>query len=149
MIGEDPGGIPNNLVPYISLVAIGTLPKLNVYGNDYPTPDGTGVRDYIHILDLAEGHLSALNYLADHSGWIAINLGTGRGVSVLEMLKEYELASEKKIYYSIEKRRIGDIACCFAKVNRAKQVLNWEASRSIRDMCLTGWLWQQYRRTHL
>lgn len=147
LIGEDPNGIPNNLVPYISQVAIGKLAKLSVYGNDYSTPDGTGVRDYIHVMDLAEGHLAALNFIDNHAGWDAINLGTGRGISVLEIVSEYERASGKSIPYSIEKRRSGDIASCFAKADKARKLLHWEAKRNIKDMCSSGWLWQQYRKT--
>jgi UDP-glucose 4-epimerase len=147
LIGEDPSGIPNNLVPYISQVAIGKLAKLNVYGDDYPTPDGTGIRDYIHVMDLAEGHLAALDFIVSHAGWVAINLGTGQGVSVLEMVNEYERASGKSIPYSIEKRRSGDIASCFSKADKAKDLLQWQAKRNIKDMCSSGWLWQQHRKT--
>ncbi|QWD04207.1 UDP-glucose 4-epimerase GalE [Polynucleobacter paneuropaeus] len=147
LIGEDPNGIPNNLVPYISQVAVGELPELKVYGNDYPTPDGTGIRDYIHVMDLAEGHLAALDFIVSHIGWVAINLGTGQGVSVMEMVNEYEHASGKSIPYSIEKRRSGDIASCFAKADKAKNLLHWQASRNIKDMCSSGWLWQQHRKT--
>jgi UDP-glucose 4-epimerase len=147
LIGEDPHGIPNNLAPYISQVAIGKLAKLNVYGDDYPTPDGTGVRDYIHVMDLAEGHLAALDFIVSHAGWVAINLGTGQGVSVLEMVNEYEHVSGKPIPYSIEKRRSGDIASCFSKADKAKDLLQWQAKRNIKDMCSSGWLWQQHRKT--
>lgn len=147
LIGEDPNGIPNNLVPYISQVAVGKLPKLNVYGSDYPTTDGTGVRDYIHVMDLAEGHVAALGYLKACSGWSAINLGTGRGISVLEMLHEYECACGIKISFSIEKRRPGDIASCFAKVDKALELLGWKASRNTQEMCSSGWKWQQNRKT--
>jgi len=147
LIGEDPNGIPNNLLPYIAQVAIGKLPKLSVYGDDYQTLDGTGVRDYIHVMDLAEGHVAALNFIANYPGWDAINLGTGHGVSVLEILSEYEQASGITIPYSIEKRRAGDIAACFAKVDKAKEILKWQAKRSIQDMCSSGCLWQQYRKT--
>jgi UDP-glucose 4-epimerase len=146
LIGEDPNGIPNNLVPYIAQVAIGNLEKLSVYGGDYPTLDGTGVRDYIHVMDLAEGHLAALNYLSTNPGWIAVNLGAGKGISVLEVLNEYEKASAKSIRYSIEKRRAGDIASCFAKVDKAKKILGWQTKRNVHDMCASGWLWQQYRK---
>lgn len=147
LIGEDPTGIPNNLLPYIAQVAIGKLPKLSIYGNDYQTVDGTGVRDYIHVMDLAEGHVAALNFVASHPGWDAINLGTGHGVSVLEILSEYERASGITIPYSIEKRRPGDIAACFAKVDKAKEILHWEAKRSIQEVCSSGCLWQQHRKT--
>lgn len=147
LIGEDPNGIPNNLLPFIAQVAVGKLPKLNIYGNDYPTPDGTGVRDYIHVMDLAEGHLAALEFNTKYSGWDAINLGTGKGLSVIEVLGEYERASGKSISYAIEKRRAGDIASCFAKADKAKKLLKWEAKRNIQDMCSSGWLWQQYQTT--
>ncbi|APC05318.1 UDP-glucose 4-epimerase [Polynucleobacter asymbioticus] len=146
-IGEDPNGIPNNLVPYIAQVAVGKLPKLNVYGNDYPTLDGTGVRDYIHVMDLAEGHLAALNYVADHSGWIAINLGTGKGYSVLEMIEAFEGASGNKIPFNIVTRRVGDIASCYSTAEKASQLLSWQAKRSIQDMCSSGYKWQNYRST--
>ena len=147
LIGEDPKGIPNNLMPYISQVAIGKLAKLNVYGDDYPTPDGTGVRDYIHVMDLAEGHLAALDFIVNHAGWVAINLGTGQGISVLEMVKEYEHTSGKSIPYSIEERRSGDIASCFAKADKAKDLLQWQAKRNLKDMCCSEGLWQEYRKT--
>lgn len=145
LIGEDPNGIPNNLVPYIAQVAVGKLAKLHVYGNDYPTPDGTGIRDYIHVMDLAEGHVAALSYLGTHSGWSVVNLGTGIGTSVLEMLKEYERASGKVISYSIEQRRSGDVASCFAKADKATYLLGWQSRRCAQDMCSSAWRWQQYR----
>lgn len=144
LIGEDPNGIPNNLVPYIAQVAVGRLNKLQVYGNDYPTPDGTGVRDYIHVMDLADGHVAALNYLDTNKGWSAINLGTGKGTSVIEMLKEYELACGKVINYSIEKRRSGDIASCFAKADNAADLLIWKSKRNLYEMCLSSWNWQKF-----
>lgn len=147
LIGEDPNGIPNNLLPYISQVAIGKLSKLNIYGADYSTSDGTGVRDYIHVMDLAEGHVAALGYISRHTGWDVINLGTGKGISVLEVLREYEQASGKSIPYSLESRRPGDIAACFAQANKAQKILGWKAKRNIQDMCRSGWLWQQYRKT--
>jgi len=142
LIGEDPNGTPNNLVPYIAQVAVGKLAKLRVYGNDYPTPDGTGVRDYIHVMDLAEGHVAALNYLSNNQGWSAINLGTGKGTSVLEMLKEYELACGKLIDYSIEQRRSGDISSCFAGVDKASDLLSWKSKRNLFEMCQSSWNWQ-------
>lgn len=144
-IGEDPNGIPNNLVPYIAQVAVGKLPKLNVYGNDYPTSDGTGVRDYIHVMDLAEGHLAALNYVADHSGWIAINLGTGTGYSVLEVIDEYKRASNAKIDFEITSRRTGDISSCYGSVQKAAEVLSWSTGRVLTDMCSSSWKWIQYK----
>jgi UDP-glucose 4-epimerase len=146
LIGEDPNGVPNNLVPYIAQVAVGKLPKLNVYGNDYPTPDGTGVRDYIHVMDLAEGHVAALSYLSTHSAWSVVNLGTGKGTSVLEILKEYELASGKAINYSIEQRRSGDIASCYAEADKAGKLLAWKARRNLYEMCQSSWIWQSYRK---
>jgi UDP-glucose 4-epimerase len=145
LIGEDPNGIPNNLVPYIAQVAVGKFAKLQVYGSDYPTPDGTGVRDYIHVMDLAEGHVAALSYLSTNCGWSVVNLGTGKGISVLEMLKEYERVSGKVISYSIVQRRPGDVASCFAKVDKAARLLGWQSSRSVQDMCSSAWRWQQYK----
>jgi len=150
LIGEDPDGIPNNLVPYISQVAIGRLDHLSVYGNDYSTPDGTGLRDYIHVMDLAEGHLAALNYLsATQIGWECINLGAGRGYTVLEVIDSFERASNHKVPYKISDRRAGDIAACYALADRAKKILNWEASRTIDDMCLSGWMWQKNKEEQL
>lgn len=145
VIGEDPNGIPNNLMPYIAQVAIGKLDKLNIYGNNYNTLDGTGVRDYIHVVDLAEGHLLALNYLESHSGWIAINLGTGRGYSVLDIVDAYEKASGQKIRCQIVDRRQGDIDASYAEVNLAKIRLGWSSARSLADMCETSWKWQKFR----
>jgi UDP-glucose 4-epimerase len=146
LIGEDPNGIPNNLVPYVAKVANGELPSLNVFGNDYDTPDGTGVRDYIHVMDLVEGHLSALDYIGQHSGYDVVNLGTGLGTSVLEMVKAYELASLKKIVYRVLVRRPGDVASCYAKVDKANTMLGWKAKRSIVDMCTSSWHFQENRR---
>ena len=142
LIGEEPSGLPNNLMPYIAQVASGKLPHLNVYGNDYPTVDGTGVRDYIHILDLAEGHLAALDYVKNDTGWIAINLGTGFGVSVLEMISSYQKVIDKKLPFNVVERRQGDIASCYANVDRAKDLLNWIATRNLADMCLSSFQWQ-------
>jgi UDP-glucose 4-epimerase len=136
LIREDPHGIPNNLMPYISRVIAGELPVLNVYGNDYPTIDGTGVRDYIHVMDLAEGHLAALIFLDDRFGWHATNLGTGVGHSVLEMIQASEEGSGKKINFHFAPRRHGDIANCYADVTKAKLDMGWVSKRSIRDMCL-------------
>lgn len=139
LIGEDPNGIPNNLLPYISQVATGKLKELSVYGNDYDTPDGTGVRDYIHVVDLAQGHLAALNYIMDKTGVEAINLGTGNGSSVLQVLRAFEKACGKTIPYKIAPRRSGDIATCYADTAKARTLLGWEAKRSMDDMCADGW----------
>lgn len=141
-IGEDPNGIPNNLIPFISQVAVGKLPKLRVFGSDYPTPDGTGVRDYIHVVDLAIGHLKALEKLATNPGLVIYNLGTGRGYSVLEMAAAFEKACDKKIPYEIVERRPGDIAECYANPALANQELGWSADREIEDMCADSWRWQ-------
>lgn len=139
LIGEDPNGIPNNLLPYISQVATGKLKELSVYGNDYDTPDGTGVRDYIHVVDLAQGHLAALNYIMDKTGVEAVNLGTGNGSSVLQVLRAFEKACGKTIPYKIAPRRSGDIATCYADTSKAKDLLGWEAKRTMDDMCADGW----------
>jgi UDP-glucose 4-epimerase len=142
-IGEDPNGIPNNLLPYIGQVAVGRLDQLSVYGNDYPTPDGTGVRDYIHVVDLALGHLRALEALDREPGCTAWNLGTGRGYSVLEVVAAFEKASGRKIPYRIAPRRPGDAAVCYADPTRAKIELNWVAERGLAEMCRDAWRWQQ------
>ncbi|XP_018573907.1 UDP-glucose 4-epimerase isoform X2 [Anoplophora glabripennis] len=144
MIGEDPSGIPNNLMPYISQVAVGRREKLQVFGGDYETPDGTGVRDYIHITDLAIGHLKALEkiFQCDFRSWKAYNLGTGRGYSVLEMVKAFSEASGKQIKYEITCRREGDISACYADASLAKKELNWTATRDVKDMCKDTWNWQ-------
>ena len=142
MIGEDPNGIPNNLVPYISQVAVGKLPHLNVYGNNYPTPDGTGVRDYIHVTDLALGHLKAVEKKANVKGVHIYNLGTGKGYSVLEVIKAFEKASGKEIPYVIAPNRPGDTAICYADAARAKEELSWIAQRGIDEMCRDAWNWQ-------
>ena len=139
LIGEDPNGIPNNLLPYVSQVAIGKLPQLSVYGGDYDTPDGTGVRDYIHVVDLALGHLKAIDYSMAHTGVEAINLGTGRGTSVLEIVHAFEKACGHKIPYQIVGRRAGDIATCYADASKAKELLGWQATRSIEEMCQSSW----------
>ena len=139
LIGEVPAGIPNNLMPYVAQVATGRLLHLNIFGNDYPTPDGTGVRDYIHVMDLAEGHLAALDFLGHRTGWHAINLGTGQGHSVLEMVKTFAAASGKPIPYMIAPRRPGDIATCYAKAGKAEKLLGWRAKRSLEDMCVSTW----------
>ena len=143
LIGEGSNGLPNNLMPYIAQVASGKLPYLNVYGNDYPTLDGTGVRDYIHVLDLAEGHLAALDYVKNYTGWIAINLGTGFGVSVIEMISSYQKVIDEKVPFNVVGRRLGDIASCYAKVDRAKNLLNWVAKKNLVDMCSSSWQWQR------
>ena len=139
LIGEDPNGIPNNLMPYIAKVAIGKLEKVHVFGNDYPTPDGTGVRDYIHVMDLAEGHVKALPYVTTHPGWIAINLGCGRGYSVLEVIRAFEKASGQKIPFEIVPRREGDIAANWGDPSRAEKLLGWRARYDIDDMCRDAW----------
>ena len=141
-IGEDPSGIPNNLLPYVSQVAVGRLAKLSVFGNSYPTPDGTGVRDYIHVVDLALGHLRALEKLATSSGVAAYNLGTGQGYSVLEMVAAFEKASGKPIPYQITQPRPGDIAACYADPTKAREELGWEAQRGLAEMCADAWRWQ-------
>ncbi|CAN7689695.1 UDP-glucose 4-epimerase GalE [Paenibacillus sp. LjRoot153] len=141
-IGEDPNGIPNNLMPYITQVAVGKLKELRVFGNDYPTPDGTGVRDYIHVVDLALGHLKAIEKVKSTIGVEAYNLGTGRGYSVLEMVQAFEKVSAKKIAYNIIGRRPGDVAVCYADPSKAKRELGWVAERGIEEMCSDAWRWQ-------
>ena len=141
-IGEDPNGIPNNLMPYISQVAVGKLEKLSVYGNDYETLDGTGVRDYIHVVDLAQGHLKALKHLMTKPGLVTINLGTGQGYSVLEMVKAFENASQRQVAYQIVERRAGDIAACYADTQKARDVLGWQATKGLEEMCDDAWRWQ-------
>ncbi|CCY83947.1 uDP-glucose 4-epimerase [Clostridium sp. CAG:149] len=142
MIGEDPKGIPNNLVPYIAQVAVGKLPCLGVFGNDYPTHDGTGVRDYIHVVDLAVGHVKALKKIEEKAGVCIYNLGTGKGYSVLDVVKAYEKACGKEIKYEIKPRRPGDIATCYADATKAKEELGWVAERGIEEMCADSWRWQ-------
>ena len=142
MIGEDPNGIPNNLMPFIAQTAVGKREKLSVFGNDYDTHDGTGVRDYIHVVDLAEGHLKALEKIADIDEVLAVNLGTGKGYSVLDMVKAFEKASGKDVPYEIAPRRSGDIAKCYADPSFAKEVLGWEAKKGIEEMCEDTWRWQ-------
>lgn len=143
LIGEDPQGIPNNLVPYISKVAAGTLEQVSVFGGDYPTPDGTGVRDYIHVMDLAEGHLAALKKLADHPGLCIYNLGTGQGYSVLEMIHAFEKACGHAIPHVITDRRPGDIAACCADATKAWSELGWKTSRGLDEMMRDSWNWQK------
>lgn len=142
-IGEDPNDIPNNLMPYITQVAVRKLDALSVFGNDYDTPDGTGVRDYIHVLDLAQGHLSALDYALKNKGVEAVNLGTGEGYSVLDVVKAFENANDVEIPYNIVPRRPGDIAVGYADPTKAKEILNWEAKHNLNDMCRTSWNWQR------
>jgi UDP-glucose 4-epimerase len=141
-IGEDPNGIPNNLMPFIAQTAVGKREYLSVFGDDYNTHDGTGVRDYIHVVDLANGHVKAIEKLENLDGLLAVNLGTGNGYSVLDMVKAFEKASGKKVAYKIAPRRSGDIAKCFADPNYAKSVLEWEAKRGIDEMCEDSWRWQ-------
>ena len=143
LIGEDPNGIPNNLMPYITKVATRQLEKLNVWGNDYPTPDGTGVRDYIHVVDLAKGHVKALEKIVENPGVKIYNLGTGKGYSVLEVVENFQEASGVEIPYVIGPRRPGDIAECYADASLAKKELGWEAEFGIREMCADSWNWQK------
>ena len=142
-IGEDPDGLPNNLMPYISQVAVGRLPRLRVFGGDYPTPDGTGVRDYIHVVDLALGHLRALERIEALGGVTTLNLGTGRGYSVLEIVRAFERASGCPVPYDVVARRPGDVAACWADPARAQAVLGWRAERGLDAMCADAWRWQQ------
>ena len=141
-IGEDPNGIPNNLMPFIAQTAVGKREYLSIFGGDYDTPDGTGVRDYIHVVDLAAGHLKAVEYLEQKEGVLTVNLGTGNGYSVLDMVKAFEKASGKKVAYKIAPRRAGDIAKCFADPAYAKKVLNWQAEKTVDEMCQDSWKWQ-------
>lgn len=142
LIGEDPNGIPNNLLPFVSQVAVGKLDRLRVFGDDYETPDGTGVRDYIHVVDLAVGHVLALNKLAADPGVVTYNLGTGRGYSVLEIVAQFEAVANKAIPYEVVDRRPGDIAACYADPTLAFKELGWKATRGIEAMCVDGWRWQ-------
>jgi UDP-glucose 4-epimerase len=142
LIGEDPAGIPNNLMPYVAQVAVGLRPRLQVFGGDYPTPDGTGVRDYIHVQDLAGGHVAALQALFGGQESFTVNLGTGRGYSVLQVVRAFEQASGRKVPYQIVARRPGDVAQCFADPSLARQVLGWEARKGIEEMCADAWRWQ-------
>jgi UDP-glucose 4-epimerase len=142
LIGEDPAGIPNNLMPYVTQVAVGLRPHLNVFGDDYPTPDGTGVRDYIHVQDLAAGHVAALRKLLAAPESFTVNLGTGRGYSVLEVVRAFEEASGRPIPYRVGPRRDGDVAQCYADPSLARRLLGWEARHSLREMCADAWRWQ-------
>lgn len=142
LIGEDPNGLPNNLMPFVSQVAVGKLAKLRVFGGDWPTPDGTGVRDYIHVLDLAQGHVRAIDYLQKQSGLLTVNLGTGRGYSVLDVVHAFEIASGRPVPYEIVERRPGDIAQCYAEPGLANRLLGWVAARDLTQMCADAWNWQ-------
>ena len=141
-IGEDPRGVPNNLMPYVSQVAVGRRPHLSVYGNDYDTPDGTGVRDYIHVSDLAQGHVAALQRLLDKPGSFTVNLGTGRGYSVLDVVAAYAAASGRPVPYQVMPRRPGDVAACYADASQAQQLLGWRAQHDLKRMCQDSWRWQ-------
>lgn len=141
-IGEDPRGTPNNLMPYVAQVAVGRRAKLSVFGNDYPTPDGTGVRDYIHVTDLAEGHVAALHWLLANTGSLTVNLGTGQGYSVLDLVRAYEAASGRSVPYEIVPRRPGDIAACWADPTTARDTLGWQAKLDLARMCEDSWRWQ-------
>lgn len=148
LIGEDPSGIPNNLMPYIAQVAVGKLDELKIFGCDYPTPDGTGVRDYIHVVDLARGHSAALAALRERRGVLTVNLGTGRGCSVLEMVKTFSAASGRAVPYRIVGRRPGDIAACYADPALAHSILGWRAELGLEAMCADTWRWQQWAAEH-
>lgn len=144
LIGEDPNGIPNNIMPYITQVALGKLPKLHIFGDDYDTPDGTGVRDYIHVVDLAQGHVKAVDYLENHTGVQKVNLGTGEGYSVLQLVNTFKRVNNVDMPYQIDGRRPGDIATCYANCDYANKLLGWTAQRDLADMCRDSWRWQQY-----
>lgn len=146
-IGEDPNGIPNNLMPYIAKVASGELTHLNVFGNDYPTPDGTGLRDYIHIQDLAAGHLESLRFMLEKNTSITVNLGTGQPHSVLELVHAFEQVTEQSVPYQITQRRAGDVAICYADPSLAKTLMGWQAIYNIQQMCADTWRWQTYSKT--
>ncbi|MEM1411219.1 MAG: UDP-glucose 4-epimerase GalE [Pseudomonadota bacterium] len=143
LMGEDPAGVPNNLMPFIAQVAVGRRERLQVFGADYPTPDGTGVRDYIHVLDLVDGHVAMLRHLEHHQGCFAVNLGAGRGVSVLELVKAFEQASGRAIPFNVVNRRPGDIAACWADATLAHTLLGWSTRRDVETMCRDTWNWQQ------
>ncbi len=144
LIGEDPNGIPNNIMPYITQVALGKLSKLHIFGDDYDTPDGTGVRDYIHVVDLAQGHVKAVDYLENHTGVQKVNLGTGEGYSVLQLVNTFKRVNNVDVPYQIDGRRPGDIATCYANCDYAKKLLGWTAQYDLADMCHDSWRWQQY-----
>jgi UDP-glucose 4-epimerase len=141
-IGEDPRGVPNNLMPYVTQVAVGKRAHLQVFGGDYDTPDGTGVRDYIHVMDLAEGHVAALRHLLAGGESLTVNLGTGQGYSVLDVVKAFEAASGRQVPYQVVARRPGDVAACYADPARARSLLGWSASRGLPEMCADAWRWQ-------
>jgi UDP-glucose 4-epimerase len=143
-IGENPNGIPNNLMPYITQVAAGRLKRLGVFGNDYPTHDGTGVRDYIHVVDLAKGHVKAIDYAEQHKGTEIFNLGTGTGYSVLDIVKAFSKVNNIEIPYDIKPRRAGDIAECYADPTKAYEILGWKAEKNLEDMCRDSWNWQSH-----
>jgi UDP-glucose 4-epimerase len=143
LIGESPNGTPNNLMPFLSQVAARKRAKVHVFGNDYPTIDGTGVRDYIHVVDLASGHLAAINFLAGTKGWYAINLGTGYGSSVLEMIGQFTSSNNRSIPYEFVDRRPGDVASCYASAVKAEKLLKWSATRDLKSMCSSAWKWQE------
>jgi len=149
IIGEDPSGIPNNLMPFVAQVAVGKLEHLSIFGNDYPTTDGTGVRDYIHVVDLAQGHLAALRTLQRQVGVLTVNLGTGRGYSVLEMVRAFEQASGRPVPSRIAARRPGDIAECYSDPGLAERLLGWKAQRGLDEMCQDAWRWQSWAAAHL
>ena len=142
-IGEDPRGIPNNLMPYITQVAVGRRPHLNVFGNDYDTPDGTGVRDYIHVVDLSKGHVAAVDYVLNNTGCEVFNLGTGTGYSVLDMVKTFQEVNQVPVPYVIAPRRAGDIATCYANPDKSREVLGWQAEKGLAEMCRDSWNWQK------
>lgn len=142
-LGEDPNGLPNNLMPYVCQVAAGKQESLQIFGSDYPTPDGTGIRDYIHVADLSSGHVAALERIDEMKGMVPVNLGTGRGYSVLEVVQAFQLASGRKIPYAIAERRPGDVAISYADPTRAHHLLNWRAEKGLHDMCADAWRWQQ------
>jgi UDP-glucose 4-epimerase len=143
LIGENPNGIPNNLMPFVSQVAAGVHSKVSIFGGDYPTPDGTGVRDYIHVVDLAEGHLAAINFLVNKQGWHVINLGTGYGTSVLEMIYQFASSSGRPVPYEIVGRRSGDVAASYTSVDKAQKLLNWKTVRDMKSICASAWKWQE------
>ncbi len=143
LIGEKPNGVPSNLMPFIAQVAAGKRTELSVFGGDYPTPDGTGVRDYIHVMDLAEGHAAALSFLSQNVGWHAINLGKGKGYSVLELVRVFEKASGHQVPYTLVARRAGDVAACYSNPEKAFKLLNWAAKRTVEEMCASTWRLQQ------
>ena len=145
LIGEDPKGIPNNLMPILNKVASAERPYLEIFGDDYPTKDGTAERDYIHVMDLVEGHLAALYYLKDHSGLDFFNLGTGHAISVLDLAKQFEVAITKKINKNFSSRRVGDLPVYYANINKSAILLNWSVKRSVKEICVSSWLWYRSR----